>query len=237
MKCTIALNGPQIQNILECAVRCNAPVRIEPTGEEGRRIHGQFVSCDDEVLVVVLDDPPQARNRLIGRYADVHVLGEQEYAFSTDILDDGGPQEPRQVVLRRPQALEVLQRRRISRTRLAPSSTVELTWNEKRQKRSCAAALLNISPDGMACRVAPGPAPDLPIGRMIEVRFELPTASQAFQIRASIRNNARGEDDASLLGIQFELRSGDPADERMKRELADCLYRRTQALREMEEAK
>lgn len=228
MNDTPALNGPQVRRLLEAAIRCNARVQLLPTGEGDAPLSGQFVSADDQVLAVVLDRPHAATGRLLGRYVQVHVTADPDFVFSTDVIDDGAAQEPRQIVLRQPASLELQQRRRLWRARLAPSSAVELTWTENRRRCNSAATLLNLSCDGMACRLAPGARHELPVGRMIEVQFALPSAEQRFRLRAVVRNAHALEDGCTLLGMQFEFRSNDPAAERSRRALGDALYRRNQ---------
>ena len=71
---------------------------------------------------------------------------------------------------------------------------------------------------------------------MVDVQFSLPSSQRTFRYRATVRNAHVNDDGSWLLGVQFETRAGDPAAERTRRELAECLYRRDDVMVSQEDA-
>ena len=77
-----------------------------------------------------------------------------------------------------------------------------------------AATLLNISPEGIACRLEQSAADAIERRATLTAIFELPSCDQPFHLRALVSNKTPASEGCSIIGLQF-LRS-----EREIRELA-----------------
>ena len=79
-------------------------------------------------------------------------------------------------------------------------------------------ALLNISADGLACRVPGGAAECLQKSDNVWVTFRLPLKSGTFRIEAHVTNRTPGSEDHVIIGLQFEGSSGSADARRLLRE-------------------
>jgi hypothetical protein len=228
MKYVIPLNEGQSSRILEQAARTHSQVLIELPGGSLDSISGQIVSCDESVVLVAttraMDDDSAPSP---GRCADVQLFSDQRYFFSTHIVDHGSDAEPRRLVLERPPTINVLQRRRFLRTRLAPSSDVQLSGVGGEGPIDCAGTLLNLSGEGLACRTTPDGAAQLSIGQSVQVRFEVPEGPAPFELAGTVCNLTPASGPGPIIGIQFMSDQSDTSD---LRTLRDWLYRRQSLL-------
>jgi hypothetical protein len=142
-------------------------------------------------------------------------LDRQEYLFSTHLLETISIEQRTFLVLARPVEMQTWQRRRFMRAELAQSSTLHLTpvRPEGVDTNSLTGAVLNISPDGVACRLAIREADPVAVGETLDTRFELCGESDPFILRGTLRSKTPGgSEDSMILGIQFETR-GNPVEE------------------------
>ncbi len=88
---------------------------------------------------------------------------------------------------------------------------------------SIAASLLNVSEDGMACRVPAAADDGITRERMVKVSFRLAESGEAFELAADVvHRQAAGTDGFDIVGLQFCRRRS--AKETLRR-LADALAR------------
>ena len=154
-------------------------------------------------------------NRLVGTYCDMAIrLGQQVYLCSADVVKVEPP-APHNATIRihltRPDAIQVGQRRRFRRVRLADSTKVRLSWGPKAEEGI--GWLCNISPEGLACRVEAQVADHLWIGDKLHTELTLtPTDTQPFVFQAVICNKTpAGTEGKMIVGMQFFIDTNDAA--------------------------
>ncbi len=258
MSYAIDLNARQSARILEQALRHKAGVYLEPRiFNEDESLRGQIEaimpsgesSLRPATLVVALPahadlanpadpaHPPVTLaelNLLVGTCCDGFIsLGENRYLFDADVLRVDPVHEPpfiARVYLTRPDALQVMQRRRYSRFRPARSTQVELRWQKENSELGGAISwLCNISPDGMACRIERRIGEQLWIGDRITLEFTLAPGEQNHYVIDSVlcSKTPGGTDDKMILGLQFLTGPGydttTPAAQRLRRHLQSRL--------------
>jgi hypothetical protein len=224
MQYAIDISERQSRRVLEQGVRMQSQLLIEPVGSPERAILGFVASGDSDVLVAELTGPPHPWLReLVGRNAGVQLFQEERYLFNTKIL--GGPtwHEGEQVTLRCPRILQVMQRRRFWRAKLAPSSLVNLHWTSNDRPLHASAPLLNVSSEGLACKLDAGAAQSIGVGGRVRTEFRIPQSPRRFHFDAVTRNCSPASDDSWILGLEF-LTDGDDAQTAAQQLLRDLLY-------------
>ncbi len=224
MQYAIDISERQSRRVLEQGVRMQSQLLIEPVGIPERTILGFIASGDSDVLVAELTGPPHPWLReLVGRNAGVQLFQEERYLFNSKIL--GGPtwHEGEQITLQSPRVLQVMQRRRFWRAKLAPSSMVNLHWNTNSRALHTNGPLLNVSSEGLACKLDAGAAQSIGIGGRVRAEFKIPQSSSIFRFEAVIRNCSPASDESWILGMEF-LTDGDEAQSAAQQRLRDLLY-------------
>lgn len=226
MKFAVELDEQQSARILDRAIRTQSQILIELSGESPGSIGGQLVSGDESVILAELTRPlPHNPQGLAGRYLDVQIFSDQRYLFTTHIVADGGRLEPTCIALEKPAVVQVLQRRRFWRARLAPSTTVRLTLRGAGRRATGEATLLNLSSEGLACRLPEAVAAGIRTGQRIDATFDLPDSAVPFAFPGTVKNKTLGADDAVIIGVQFDIED-DEAALAMQNSLRDGLYQR-----------
>ena len=153
----------------------------------------------------VKNDPGVLLDNLIGVYAEGHIqMGDCRYLFSTHVIDVIPGDGYGTMVLARPLAVMVLQRRRFWRTRHAESSDIEIVYDTGTSRETLIGALCNISPGGLAVRLNTPQADGLLIGETIKTQFELPRLDHLFKFDAVLCNKTPGGSKESvIIGLQF----------------------------------
>src|SRR6185295_3855138 len=90
-----------------------------------------------------------------------------------------------------------------SRAALAPSSTVTLASRIDDQPLRWTGNLLNISPDGLACKTAGNAGEVIAPGSNVELFFRLPWSPSEFKIGATVTNRTPTRDGGVILGLHF----------------------------------
>jgi hypothetical protein len=204
VKQTHTLECRDLDAILEGAIRTNAQIILQSPNWGEITLNGYLISGDERALLMEITGSPALRmENQHGVPCEGHLYADQRYVFQTRISATPQWGRSRSVALDRPTTLRVMDRRRFSRAKLAPSSTVRLEWTHDGLARRCTAPLLNISADGMACRVDPGIAGAMPRGDLLVTRFKLPHHPQTFVLEAAVLNVTGTPDDRVLIGLQF----------------------------------
>lgn len=209
------LTQRQAKRVLEQALRTKAPLSIEPRNSpDDRPICGRLKSIDGNLLYLDLSDDAGETNMtgLIGTFCDVQtILSEQIYLFASCVLDVYDTTAPRSLVLALPDSIQVGNRRRFVRRTLARSSTVEVTTDEAGEP--CQADLCNLGGNGLACRISKEMDSFLLIGEQVRIRFDVPGLPDIIDVAAIVCNKTpTGDHNAMLVGLQFDLSEGDPAE-------------------------
>jgi hypothetical protein len=136
------------------------------------------------------------------------LLGENRYLFDSDIIEVTAfaGQEPVRMYLSRPEIVHVAQRRRFRRFQPAKSGRVELRWlSEADTITSTLGWLLNVSGDGLACRVEATVADQLLIDDHVQVEFRLSSDDTDNYVLDAIlcAKTPASAPERIILGVQF----------------------------------
>lgn len=200
----ITLDAEASQLALESAIRTQAQVVLESRLIPNTTINGCLISGDERALLMEITGRPSRDSAgLVGAPAQVQVYSDQRYTFATTVT--AAPQwgDTRALAFDRPRLITVVDRRRFVRARLAPSSMVKLEWEHGGVHHRRAATLLNICPDGIACRIDDPSAPAVEPGDALRIRFSLPGQGSAFSLTAEASNVTPASGGATILGMQF----------------------------------
>ncbi len=205
---TIKIDSNAARQIFENAIRTQAQVALESPSWSDRTINGYIISGDDEALLMEMTGRPALDIAfLVGTTCDVHMYADQTYHFATSITATPQWGQSRAIALARPADIRVLERRRSHRAKLAPSSQVRLEWTHEGLARRYTAAMLNISPDGLACRIEAPVREAVDIGDVLLTRFQIPYGTRAFELEGRVRNITPTDEGRTILGLQF-VRTG-----------------------------
>ena len=222
----LALDDRRTARLLELTGRQRAPILFSIASAcEHERLTGHVVSVDSESIYVRLDDATEVdRRALPTACCEVTlVLGGERFHFETAILGVIAEDERILVELIRPTQVNRLQRRRFDRCDLHDSVAVHLREPDGTSAWCCTGTLLNVSPDGLACRVDMADADRLLVNDWLAIRFELVSADAPFAFIAAVRaKTPAGDADKIILGLQFKIGAqARPMRDRLDRFLSD----------------
>ncbi len=210
---TAKLDRDASQRVIETATRTQSQVVLSGEAFIGTTINGFLVSGDEATLLFeVTGHLPIPIDSLIGVPCEAQIFSEQRYAFPTTI--DGAPRwgKSRALAISRPEVIAMIERRRFLRAQLAQSSRVDLEWPHGGVIHRHLAVMLNVSADGIACRVDELSAKAIEKGCTLTVSFDLPGSGESFHLQATVMNKIPGSDEYSIIGLQF-ARTPDIADQ------------------------
>lgn len=207
MRKLIRLSGDSLTQALECAVRDQAQVVIL-TPEADTPLNGFFISADADALLIQLTGHPVGDvAAMTGRDCEIQVHADEHYRFTSRITGAPAWGKSHALAVERPSFMALIERRRFRRASLAASSEVKLEWTDAGGAHCHSATILNVSSDGMACRV------DDAIGSAIEsqcpvsLTFRLPWLDETFRLEASISNRTPASEGCTILGFQYSTGS------------------------------
>jgi hypothetical protein len=192
--------------IIERAVRKNAAIRLEFSEVLGIDEQvGRLTCARRDSLIVTLDVVrPEATWRSAccdGSF----MLDHAEYMFTSSILDfsTNGPSGALEIL--RPELLQTWQRRRFMRATVADSARVVLSAPGDFDHPWFAGDILNVSEDGLACRVERVDADRRAIGDVLGVKFPLGSDDRPHTLNAVVKSKTPGGTEGTIiLGIQFD---------------------------------
>ncbi|MBX3395149.1 MAG: PilZ domain-containing protein [Phycisphaerae bacterium] len=203
MRHAIKLDQDATAQALESAVRQQVPVILESPEFRGATINGFVIAGDSQaILMKVTGRPAIDLRRVIDTHCDGQIYGERRFMFRTRITSSPRWGETQTLAFERPCELVVMERRRFFRASLAPSSKVSLSWTRNGRTHQYQAALLNISADGIACRVEDAVAMNVDRHERLMTSFELPGIDR-IELPATVSNMMPGSEGCTLLGLQF----------------------------------
>lgn len=204
MKSAVKLDCKNTQSVLDSAVRTQGQVVLECAAWGHITVNGFLISADDKALLMeVTGKPPLKVSSLVGVKCGGQIYCDQRYLFNTSITAAPEWGDTRCLALERPDEISMLDRRRFARADLAPSSQVKLEWTCDGLARRYVAALLNISPDGLSCRLDGSAAESIELGDVLVTRFHLPVHEREFNLECQIVNVTRAAEGRSIVGVQF----------------------------------
>ncbi len=207
MKYATELNKRQSQRVIEQAIRLKAPVLIEPrTLDNLESIKGCLQDGQpDTLLIQFAEEPIPAAVFIPTSYCEGRLfVGDNRYLFTTNVLELDTRDELASLTVVRPETIQVLQRRKFWRASLHESSEVRFSWKDEGANSHTAGQLLNLSPDGLACRLSRDAADAILIGDPIEASFQLPSCDHLFELTGVLCNKTPGgSPDTMIVGLQF----------------------------------
>lgn len=203
MKSHTRLDTEGSNRILEMAIRSQSQAAVN-TPLANVPLNGALIAADGETLLIRLTGLPSFDAAdLVGQSCEVKLHDGQVYSFASTI--HGVPRWGRSIALAvsRPETIEVVERRRLGRAALAPSSEVTIEWRARDTAHSRTAKLLNISADGMACRMDENDARGIKGGGRVTLSFELPASGPKFCLGAIVSNKTPASEGCVILGMEF----------------------------------
>lgn len=205
MRTAIKLDPDASRKVLDAAMQTQAQVILDSPAFTNITINGYLISGDGSTLMMeVTGFIAVPRETLLNARCSAQLFADQHYRFETMIQAVPSWGDNRSIAIARPTVIGVTERRRFVRAKLAPSSQVQLKWTLSGREYIYTGMLLNISADGMACKV-PNLAPKL-LTRddIIQTSFSMPGQMRHFNLRAAVMNKTPGSDGSMILGLHFE---------------------------------
>jgi c-di-GMP-binding flagellar brake protein YcgR len=204
------LDPTEALRVLEVAIRRRVEVSLTPKTRAEASLDGSIRSATSESLWIVFDDPDaESCPGLQSMCCEVAFeLDGARYQFETNVLAVVADGNDRQVEVARPGGLQVLQRRRFWRAQVHESSPVRIAsaHTDEDSVWSGTAAMMNVSPAGLACLAQRYDADAAAIGDVLQVTFELPGDGEPFTLQGVVRSKTpAGTDDRIVLGLEFRL--------------------------------
>lgn len=163
-------------------------------GEDGSHLILELEHADPQTQTILESSPLQL---------SMEVAGAQ-YCFETRSADQTAGVEPGVVRVLRPTTISLAERRRSPRRRLRRPSDVALQASGPNDGWHCTAAMLNLSPEGIACRIPAQDAELLHIGQTLRADFRLDPSAPALALNARIVSITKGGTlDHLVVGLEF----------------------------------
>lgn len=203
----IDIPAPQAVRRLEQAVRAATHVELAAKGlADGMSLRGRFAASTAEAVVVRLEHKDDPRPEP-STYCDATFkMSGEEFLFTSVVL--GVSQVPGgvDVELSYPDCIQMWQRRRFLRAAIADSTTVWLGAPGDAGAGSAEGRLLNLSQEGLACRMQVAAADTCAIGDRVGLAFELNSAGSPFRFEGTvISKTAGGTPGTIIVGVHFDM--------------------------------
>lgn len=170
-------------------IACSAAV----TGESGGILILSLLGSEAAIRAVTQADSLNATLAADGQW----------YGFKTQRADDSPGESAPAMTIRKPVTMTVADRRRSPRRRLRGAAWVSLETSDGTQAWRGQAALLNLSMNGLACRVAKDDAEALQREQSVQVTFRAAERSESFELTARVTNVTEGTPGRCVLGLEF----------------------------------
>lgn len=209
MTTNIKLDIEESQQILENGIRTQSQLVLESPEFGENTINGYLISGDASALLMeITGQPAIALQRLANCRCDVRLYSDRRYGFSAII--QAIPQWGKSccLALTRPRTINLYERRRFLRAKLAPSTQVKIEWQANGVMHRHQATMLNISAEGLACRVEDDVAAVVQAGEQVRLQFDLPYCARIFDFQATLCNKTPASEGHTILGLHFETTPG-----------------------------
>jgi len=165
---------------------------------------GKLVGGDEHTATIHFNADTRHKPADVVYGAEFSFAGER-YVFEGRCVPDAGDQSGDVLMLIEPETLAVVERRRSRRRGLAPSSTVYIGSTNGPDPWRCAAVMLNVSLNGLACRVERETAARIRESLTLDIAFEIGAESRRIELHGRVVSvMGAGSPDCSLMGIAFE---------------------------------
>ncbi|MFQ5423276.1 MAG: PilZ domain-containing protein [Phycisphaerae bacterium] len=212
MQSTTPLDAESTGHALDEAMRSRAQVAIEAPAVP-TPINGFLIAADPAALLVQLTGRPNFNPPDLARQdCEVRIHGAQHYLFPATIESVSTWGRSMAVAVKRPERMGVVERRRFRRRSLAQSSRVVVQWTTGDTRHQHTSALLNVSADGLACRMEEVVAGGIKRDASVSTSFTLPWNHQTFKLDALVTNKTPASKGSVILGLQFtqDARAAEP---------------------------
>lgn len=200
------------QQMLERARRERATVTVLPKSRQhDAPLVGTVCDVDEDCLKVSLEGEIVGHPGLLRTtLCEVELfLSDARCFFCSEVVDFIGQSVAWTMQLARPERMHLLQRRRFMRAKLQPSAHVELYGADYCGPEPARGQLLNVSPDGLACKVPVEVGDALGIDDLLAIGFTLWPDSEPFTVAARVKNKTTaGSSEWMILGLQFQCDEG-----------------------------
>lgn len=170
-------------------IACSAAV----TGESGETLLLNLLGSEAAVRAVRQADLLEATLAADGQW----------YSFETRRADGDQGEATSGLTVRKPTTMTVADRRRSPRRRLRGAAWVLLKAGQGSHPWRGKAALLNLSMDGLACRVTKDDAEALHTDQSVQVTFDAADRSGPFELTARVTNVTEGASCRCVVGLEF----------------------------------
>jgi len=219
------LSASQARRVVEVAIRRRVRVSLIPRNDPEATLNGEIVSGTSESLWIGLGEAgvslkPDLQSVCCEAVMD---LDRERYLFETNVLAVVEDEEGQRLEVVRPEGLQVLQRRRFWRDPVTESVEVQLARSspDGSELWSGTAALLNVSPAGLACLAPRDEADALAIGDVLQVVFELPRVEASFTLGGTVSSKTpAGTATRTVIGLEFQLKDNRDQFHRLQAALA-----------------
>ncbi len=200
---TVELNDRDSARLLTAAERRRAGVGISPP-RCGTTVSGLVTRVTDRTVdVAARDIEPldQAHDQSAPCTVTVQLPG-QSFWFDTTVIQLDRSTTPAQITLRRPVCVTTHQRRRFWRAPVRQSSTVLISTDQN--SPICRGTMLNVSPDGLACRTGRDDVEQYAVDDRLTVRFTIEGDDDPYELPVQMKSitPASGPDQV-ILRFQF----------------------------------
>jgi hypothetical protein len=222
----ISLDGRQSARLVEQAIRAQAPVCLRTKLTTiPERLTGRILDAAGDSLIIQIDQSPEVgplQSACCDASLDFH---GSEYWFATNVLSGLMVEGELRLELSRPHVLQTRQRRRFVRTNLAQSAVVYISQAGQIGPSAIEGELLNLSLNGLACRVSRRDADRYPVEEQVALSFTVGAAEDQIALEAKLRSKTRASDEASIIvGLEFTQLDQRPEQvERLRRALTPYL--------------
>ena len=210
MTASVKLDRESSQEVLDRSIRTQAQLVLESPAFEGTTVNGYLISGDETALLMEMTGQPSISvNRLLNVRCEIRLYSDRCYGFSAIIQAVPTWGSSRCLALSRPTTVGLLERRRFLRARLAASTRVLIEWLADGVNHRHTATMLNVSPEGLACRVDSSVACVMEQGSRVRMQFSLPPRTEVLRFQAQVCNKTPASEGHTILGLHFEPRSED----------------------------
>jgi hypothetical protein len=191
---------------IEQAIRMRASARVELKAVERHApMVGRMQRGSAEGIAIEIAQTDLATT-LRSAYCDVSFeLRSEEFLFTSVVLDVDRGNDASRLHLSQPECVQTWQRRRFVRAAVADSASISLGPPDQFDRADGEGSILNVSQDGLACRVPHDIADVRGIGDRVGLWFAIGSIPQDVRMNATlVTKTAGGTPGTIILGLQFD---------------------------------
>ncbi len=220
------LQSCRTRDVLTSAVDMGATATIRVRGDGFTlECRGSLIAEEESYLVLQLRRHDQGVRTLLVDYPArvAFDVGAERYVFETQCPVRWNDNESGVIRVPKPDELSSADRRRSLRRRLQRPMSITLQSGDANGDWKSEGAMLNLSPDGIACRIPTDRASRLKVGQTVRVGFDVAAEGRPFNWPARVTNmTAGGTTNQTVVGLEFiPDQTGSEDRRRLRRALED----------------